>query len=449
MYVHNWGLPGINIPAPTTHPTYQPGPTPLSWTRLKFSPIGLYDLRRRLGVLNTEAGIFQRYQKRFLTSDIAWFAAGSSTDGNHIPTSAGFFPEFDALRATLPPGPGGNKARKVLSEQVQTVLFDLATCWDRTFGGTTMIMHVDGTTVPNTPVQPEYLRAATYLPPLFIANNPASHGPIARIVQMFLESVGVPTVQQWWNNVLQRGWPMNQNGPGASANPPSPLLIPLPYVQGSAHYKFSGRAFGALDPPLASAPAAPSTVPLFVIPDDDDDTSLNLMDALERTAYAEAEAHQRLDRIHELEAQVDVLVTQVATLEETAADLEAQLAAMHTPRVLLTSPSHTRAGASIRSQPSTSTRTVLPSTSTRPFTSRRPPPYSLGPTSTRRAQHGPDTRDTLDTVITAHGLNAFRLGIQLVIRVVHPARWHEELLALGIAPEAASALVDQVAQDYK
>ncbi|KAJ7893883.1 hypothetical protein B0H14DRAFT_2559511 [Mycena olivaceomarginata] len=85
----------------------------------------------------------------------------------------------------------------------------------------------------NTPAEPQYLRASAYLPPTFVASHPGSHPAIARIAQTFIEAVGVPTVQQWRHNALLRGWPLTQQGVGASSNPTSnvpltPFSPPLP-----------------------------------------------------------------------------------------------------------------------------------------------------------------------------------------------------------------------------
>jgi hypothetical protein len=55
-----------------------------NWAELKFNPLGLYNLRCRLGALSREPGMFMRYKDRFLHSDIAWFASGLHTDGQHI-----------------------------------------------------------------------------------------------------------------------------------------------------------------------------------------------------------------------------------------------------------------------------------------------------------------------------------------------------------------------------
>jgi hypothetical protein len=56
---------------------------------------------------------------------MAWFAGGMSSDGKHAPTTPGFFPEFIALRDSLPAGTVGNEARKMLNERMQHAVFDL------------------------------------------------------------------------------------------------------------------------------------------------------------------------------------------------------------------------------------------------------------------------------------------------------------------------------------
>ncbi|KAJ6624400.1 hypothetical protein B0H10DRAFT_2212813 [Mycena sp. CBHHK59/15] len=166
-FVHNWGLPGINIDSPPVREGYVIGPTPSPFPSLRFSPLGLYDLRRHLGVFPCQPTLFVQNMPRFLASDVAWFAGGTSTDGRHL--TDGFHREFVELRQMLPVG--SYEARKHLNLRIQHTVFDLATLWDRSFGGSTIVLHVEGTTVPNTPVLPEYLRCTAYLPPSFLAQN--------------------------------------------------------------------------------------------------------------------------------------------------------------------------------------------------------------------------------------------------------------------------------------
>jgi hypothetical protein len=83
----------VSIPTPSNAPD-----TPASFDSLKFNPVGLYDLRRRQGVLQSPRGIFNKYQSKFLASDIAWFAAGIHNDGQHQVPPGHFHPAFLTAR---------------------------------------------------------------------------------------------------------------------------------------------------------------------------------------------------------------------------------------------------------------------------------------------------------------------------------------------------------------
>jgi hypothetical protein len=70
-------------------------------------------------------------------------------------------------------------------------------------------------------------------------------------------------------------------------------------------------------------------VPVVVIDDDDEDygglNDVTLMDAIERTRYAEAESAEHLQTIRQLEQQVNILIARVAAADYLATDLEGQL----------------------------------------------------------------------------------------------------------------------------
>jgi hypothetical protein len=88
----NWGL-HVNIPPPAGASSQ-----PAKWNKLQCNPIGLYDLRRRLGVLQVPVGTFLTNQSRFLASDLVWFADGSHKDGNHQVVANHFHPSFLIVR---------------------------------------------------------------------------------------------------------------------------------------------------------------------------------------------------------------------------------------------------------------------------------------------------------------------------------------------------------------
>ncbi|KAJ7259984.1 hypothetical protein B0H12DRAFT_1069881 [Mycena haematopus] len=456
MFVHDWGIPGINLPVPPAR--VGPSRDVPPFKTLRFSPLGLYDLRRRLGAHPSEPGVFLRYRERFLTSDVAWFAGGASTDGKHVPATPGFFSDFATLRDSLPTGAVGNEARRMLNERMQHAVFDLATLWDRTFGGTTMIMHVEGTTMPNTPTEPQYLRAATYLPPGFVAAHPASHAAIARIVQTFIEAIGVPTVQQWRTNALLRGWSLTQQGLGASPNATTSDLIPTP-APSSAHYKFLGRPVGALEALLSTAP-----VPVVMIPDDDgydndndndfaNELTMDLMDATARACYAEAESAERLEQIRNLEQQVDILIARVAAADALSADLQDQLLSTRRGTVTRATPPTTPSRSQLRA-------VHTPASGSSP---RQPPPYtaagvntrstsfpapSMNPRSPLAAPHDNQAGgrpDALDMFIFQENLQPLAADIRVVIRAYAPVKWYEQLLTLGLDAAVISRMLDAIA----
>ena len=96
----NWGIPtGILKPPGAS-------PQPQAWNELKFSPIGLFDLRRHIGVFASEPGVYNDHCTQFDATDLAWFAAGLSTEVLHLTQNA-FPPEFSTLRQTTPTGEVG------------------------------------------------------------------------------------------------------------------------------------------------------------------------------------------------------------------------------------------------------------------------------------------------------------------------------------------------------
>src|ERR1700675_2390084 len=114
-----------------------------------------------------------------------------------------------------------------------------------------MILHVDGTTQPKTPILPEYVKAHVYLPPAFIAENPESHLSIARIVQTFIEDFGIPTIARWKKAAIALGWKLGQSGALPIINPSELPLVP---TSATSSYIFSGRPFSSLG--LSTAPSS-------------------------------------------------------------------------------------------------------------------------------------------------------------------------------------------------
>ncbi|KAJ7707034.1 hypothetical protein B0H14DRAFT_3172765 [Mycena olivaceomarginata] len=175
---------------------------------LKFvNPATVFDVRRNLGVAPARS-VFERFSTRFRAADIAFLATGASSDGKHIPPTGGFHPDFDEFYAATP-----------------------ATVWDRTTGGTTVILHADGTVAPQTKIVPECLRASVYIPPSFISQHPDSHPAIAHLAQHFIEHFVTRTVSRW-TDLARLRWSLDQPGLGSlehlplrPAHPALPLAV--------------------------------------------------------------------------------------------------------------------------------------------------------------------------------------------------------------------------------
>lgn len=71
--------------------------------------IGLLDLRHRIGVFASEPGVYNNHRTQFNAADLAWFAAGLSTEVLHLAKNA-LPPEFSTVRHGVPPGQVGSLA---------------------------------------------------------------------------------------------------------------------------------------------------------------------------------------------------------------------------------------------------------------------------------------------------------------------------------------------------
>ena len=101
-----------------------------------------------------------------------------------------FLHEFHALYQGMPSGQAGSVAQGVICTCIQKLTFDSVgvlfqyilniflmqvvqtTLWDRAFGGATLILHVEGSTCPNTPKSPQHIKRQVYFPGYLIDVDP-------------------------------------------------------------------------------------------------------------------------------------------------------------------------------------------------------------------------------------------------------------------------------------
>nr|GAT46275.1 predicted protein [Mycena chlorophos] len=391
--------PGDRIPAV---------PEPIGTLRL--DPRGLWDLRRHLGPHATHPGLMALYRHRFRASDIAFLSHGAHSDGNHAVQPLYFHTDHTNLFAKTEVGGDGPRARKDLRNEVRALLWDTATKLDRLSGSTTIVIHTPGATVPNTPPLPEYLKAFVYLPPSFLAQNPAAHRPIARIVQSFIENVGVPTVRGF-TVAFQHRYHLPESGSdGAPMNDkPGHRVIPRP-KHNSSMYVFEGQPYGYLDRPAIPTPAP---LPVIDIPDDDDDDGAD--DALE---WAK--------RVSELQEE---LAAAKRFIEKHCADGK---------RESKKKASATSSSPAAPPTPSRAPRTAAPADS-QPHV---PPPYSPSPSVGRRPS-AQDLRNAVDRVVAELHLDQWAPVIRVIVGepMYSVLSWRRRLIDAGVPASTVDAFL--------
>ncbi|KAF8210734.1 hypothetical protein K438DRAFT_1958957 [Mycena galopus ATCC 62051] len=324
MSTWNWNVSGVHVRQPLTRVPIPAQPTP--WAELAFDPLSLFDLRCHLGARMNEPGRFMASQFQFQAADIAFLAGGASGDGKHAPPSVNeFFPEFTRLRKATPSGTPG------VQRVVRRTIWDLATKWDRALGGTTMILHVDGTAHPAAPLTPEYLKANVYLPPSFIQENPDSHQSLTSIAQLFLEHVGVPTVAAWTRRGRALNWSLGQQGIAPAPPCRNLPVIPSAEAPGSSHYVFRGRPATGTAPVVAPVsvtlpPPSSSQVPVYDIDEIIlDAAEADLRSAFERNDYLEGEVKLLRRQFGQYEEAIEQYEERQAASQQRIRDLEAEV----------------------------------------------------------------------------------------------------------------------------
>ena len=131
--------------------------------------------------------------------------------------------------------------------------------WDRVSGGSTLIMHVNGTSIPGAPARPEFLKAHVYFPPSLVSNHPNLKDPIKCLVQSFIETVGTQTVANW-TAAARNQFNYSLNAPSHSVRPNAQApTFPTP-EPGTSHYIFLGQPASQSSLLAPGLPLSPSTV---------------------------------------------------------------------------------------------------------------------------------------------------------------------------------------------
>jgi len=317
--------------------------------------------------------------------------------------------------------------------------------YDRLTGGTTMIISSSGTTVPGSPVRPEYLKASVYLPPAFVAHHPDLHSNIIEIVQQYIETVGVRTVTMWTQrarhdlnySLTQRGNPH----PNAYFN-----AIPNPECN-SAHYTFLGQPYKIIQDPSTTSvrvPSPDSSVASYDFGEDPDPITLINVDLQVKNRLLQDQINILQHKITDLE-QVNFRIVHDSFMaadfkraQDQIALLEGQLQRFIRETTPVSTP--------VRNVVAHVTPSPLRCGQMTP--SRVQPPRAHTPSSSEYRSPGPHTPDTPSR---RHGASSVSRGLHLgnstVSRSIQGSHLTSRIVQESVARDGSNA--DELAPDYE
>ncbi|TFK59071.1 hypothetical protein BDN72DRAFT_906173 [Pluteus cervinus] len=420
---------------------------PPDWTKLKFNPVGLQEIEQ---LFQINRNTLARHPHRFLASNIAWFCGGACSDGTHLTVPDTFHQLFSQVREGLPSKRDAsdstrerNEVWKEMEKKVKQSVFDHVTTWDRAFGGSTIVIHVEGTTRPGSPVVPEHLRAYTYLPPI-VKQLSETHQPVIDLVQSFIRHIGIPTAHHFKAAARKLHWSLDGRAEQTPNPYPATITFPSPVSSSSLEHVFYGvpiHDVGNLSHAFSSTTLSETV---------ETESQITDTDALE-------------EELRQLEEQNDELMAVVHTLQDENNLLKTQVRSLmaRTARDLTTS-SPSRPSPFVRSTPKPAYPTVtqpqpaLPSNRFQPSS-----PHSVlastrspQPTTPSRVAASRLTVDTpsIDNLFLEPGsvLNTqFRERIIYLVTTTPPLSWLTELQKYGLGTEMVLKLLAAMNEDAK
>ncbi|CAL1708809.1 unnamed protein product [Somion occarium] len=290
----------------------------------RLNPLGLESLR---GLFQHNMPQYDRYQPQYDQAALAFLLHGKHKDGNHKMALDTFHSDWRVAREHVPSGIEGQTIRTKFKEEVMELVFDSITAWDRITGGTTILIHIDGTLEPDAPVSPEYVKAHVYLNPGLLEDMPETTAAVVRMVQLFIEDIGLPVIRRWFRAFKKEGFSLTKHSTRAIRIPSSIPLIPRPVPRCSTHHIFRGHPTGALDARLASlsVPMRDIRSEVASVTDTDDAELQELQVRFDQMSMGYAEKMEVLEKALHLESSehrelVELLNYKVDSLKDTLAD---------------------------------------------------------------------------------------------------------------------------------
>ncbi|PPQ97887.1 hypothetical protein CVT26_013061 [Gymnopilus dilepis] len=414
---------------------------PPQWSQLAFHPIGLEDLGKRLRY-PVDNQILDIYKDRFDAANLAWFACGHSSKDTHIKKKE-MHQEFNVFsRATQP---NGAKIRRDVRDKLRTLTFDCAALLDKAFGGSTLVIHVPGTTRPGSAKEVDFVKVDCYFPAHMARENPTCATAIDSIIQRFIRDVGLPTISRF-ESCTSQDWMRNKD---KAFVPPPPYDPDLEAAGTSLSACSVSQHVGrrqALDPSprVDEEPASTSLGQRRGVDAKQNTTMIALKQRIEQLETSLADSHRReqelLREVHRLSGspgsrsipqpptpstpgrRCDVNVHMQSPIRQNTGSptiSDSPYESLHSLRQLRarTAPSQNRRGSDI---PSPSTSSGVPATADFVQTQGSAKIYAF---------------------LGVHGLDRHAATVDAIREVIPEDKWQERLLLAGIPAELLEQLL--------
>ncbi|KAH9853433.1 hypothetical protein C2E23DRAFT_884613 [Lenzites betulinus] len=227
----------------------------ISLANLQLNDHGLRALRSFLSASNPA---LDQYPDRLDSAALAWFVAGVHKDNDHQLHPNTFHPAWKTAFVVDCSDPDEAKRRRnEIRRRLKELLFDTAVMLDRSQGGCTLILHVDGPIAPGLRPELHNVKIDVVLPPHFLYEIPNIERPLAEVVQKFAESLGLNAVYRWRSAFLNTGRSLTT--PFVDERRSRPIVRPfMPQSSsGTNRYLCYGRPVGQIEDMLEAVGISP------------------------------------------------------------------------------------------------------------------------------------------------------------------------------------------------
>ncbi|PSR78797.1 hypothetical protein PHLCEN_2v7279 [Hermanssonia centrifuga] len=210
-----------------------------------FSLAGMQRLKEYFSKFPRNCEFADRFPERFTSLDVAWMAGGLWDDGNNSDAADSFHSLHSICRA----GTASDEEFTVVRTMLLETVLNVITAMDRVSGSTTIMLHFDAHDISSVTRGPEGINPEVYITPHLRKEIKNANVTIARIVQMFIEGITMPSLLRW-ERLMRASSP---EVPQYDYVCPPPL-IPNSEPQASCLHVFPGRPMAALERAIRGSP---------------------------------------------------------------------------------------------------------------------------------------------------------------------------------------------------